>query len=254
MTPTPMPFDFKETNVLVTGGTRGIGRAIVEAFAGAGARVAFTYRSSAEEAEALRADLQARGAEALAFQVDAASFDDAQRTVEAVIGAWGSVDVLVNNAGITRDGLMIRMSESDWDAVIETNLKSVFNYAKAAYRPMMKQRAGKIVNISSIVGVMGNPGQANYAASKAGIIGFSKSLAKELGRRGVTVNVVAPGYVDTDMTADLPEKAREEMMNAIPLGRNARPEDIAHAVLFLASPMADYITGQVLMVDGGLAM
>lgn len=249
-----MTLDFAGKNVLVTGGTRGIGRSIVEAFARAGARVAFTFRSSPEQAEALRQELAGYGAEAMAFQVDAASFDDAQKTVDAVIAAWGSLDVLVNNAGITRDGLMIRMSEDDWDAVLTTNLKSVFNYAKAAYRPMMKQRAGKIVNISSVVGVMGNAGQANYAASKAGIIGFSKSLAKELGRRGVTVNVVAPGYVDTDMTAELPEKAREELTNQIPVGRTARPEEIASAVLFLSSSLAEYITGQVLLVDGGLAM
>jgi 3-oxoacyl-[acyl-carrier protein] reductase len=249
-----MTFDFAGKNVLVTGGTRGIGRAIVEAFASVGARVAFTYRSSAEQAEAFRLALEQKGVEARAFQVDAASFEQAQRTVDDLVAAWGSIDVLVNNAGITRDGLMIRMSEADWDAVIETNLKSVFNYAKAAYRPMMKQRAGKIINISSVVGVMGNAGQANYAASKAGIIGFSKSLAKELGRRGVTVNVVAPGYVDTDMTADLSESSREELTKQIPIGRTAKAEEMAYAVLFLASSMADYITGQVLLVDGGLAM
>ncbi|ARA94070.1 beta-ketoacyl-ACP reductase [Rhodothermaceae bacterium RA] len=249
-----MKLDFTDRTVLVTGGTRGIGRAIVDAFAGAGARVAFTYRSATAEAEALRADLEARGAEVLAFQSDAASTASAQEVVDAVLAAWGRLDVLVNNAGITRDGLMLRLTEEDWDAVINTNLKSVFNFARAAYRPMMKQRSGAIVNISSVVGVMGNPGQTNYAASKAGIIGFSKSLAKELGRRGVTVNVVAPGYVATDMTAELSEQAREAMLGAVPLGRPARPEDVAHAVLFLASPAAAYITGHVLHVDGGLAM
>lgn len=249
-----MNLDLSNKNALVTGGTRGIGRAMVEAFAAAGARVAFTYRSSTEEAEAFKKELASQGVEALAFQSDAASFDGAQETISAVLEAWGSIDVLVNNAGITRDGLMIRMSEEDWDAVIGTNLKSVFNFSKAAYRPMMKQRSGKIINISSVVGVMGNAGQANYAASKAGIIGFSKSLAKELGSRGVTVNVVAPGYVATDMTAALSEKAQEAMLGSVPLGRPATPADVANAVLFLASSAADYITGHVLQVDGGLAM
>ncbi len=249
-----MNLDFTGKNVLVTGGTRGIGRAIVEAFAEAGARVAFTYRSSSEEAEALRQRLEDGSTEALVFQGDAAAAEAAQEAVGGVLEAWGRLDVLVNNAGITRDNLMLRMSEDDWGAVIDTNLKSVFNFAKAAYRPMMKQRSGKIINISSVVGVTGNPGQTNYAASKAGIIGFSKSLAKELGRRGVTVNVVAPGYVETDMTAAIAEKAREAMLGAIPLARSATPQDIAGAVLFLASSHADYITGHVLHVDGGLAM
>ena len=249
-----MKLDLTNKSTLVTGGTRGIGRAMVEAFARAGARVAFTYRSSTETALALKAELEAGGTEVLCFQGDAASFDSAQEAVKSVIDAWGSIDVLVNNAGVTKDGLMIRMSEDDWDAVIGTNLKSVFNYCKAVYRPMMKQRAGKIINISSVVGVMGNPGQANYAASKAGIIGFSKSLAKELSSRGVTCNVVAPGYVATDMTSVLSEKAQEAMLGAVPLGRPASPEDVANSVLFLASPAADYITGHVLHVDGGLAM
>ena len=249
-----MTLDFSDKTVLVTGGTRGIGRAIVEAFADAGAKVAFTYRSSVDEAEALRDDLAGRGVEALAFQGDAASLDSAQEVVDAVLEAWGKVDVLVNNAGITRDGLMIRMSEDDWDAVIGTNLKSVFNFSKVLYRPMMKQRGGAIINIASVVGVMGNPGQTNYAASKAGIIGFSKSLAKELGGRGVRVNVVAPGYVETDMTADLNEKARDAMLGAVPLGRGATPADIANAVVFLGSDAASYITGHVLLVDGGMAM
>jgi len=249
-----MTLDLSGKTALVTGGTRGIGRAIVEALAGAGAKVAFTYRSSADTAEALKAELEGQGAEALAIQSDAADFDTAQETVKQVIDAWGSLDVLVNNAGVTRDNLLIRMSEDDWDAVIGTNLKSVFNLCKAAYRPMMKQRAGSVINISSVVGVMGNPGQANYAASKAGIIGFTKSLARELGGRGVRANVVAPGYVDTDMTEAMPESARDALAGSIPLGRTAQPEDIANAVLFLASDASSYVTGHTLHVDGGLAM
>ena len=249
-----MQLDLTGKNTLVTGGTRGIGRAVVEAFADAGARVAFTYRSSTETAEALRADLESRGVEVLVFQGDAAEAASAEAAVKGVLDAWGSVDVLVNNAGITRDNLMLRMKEEDWDAVIAANLKSVFNFSKAVYRPMMRQRGGKIVNLSSVVGVVGNAGQTNYAASKAGIIGFSKSLAKELGSRGVTVNVVAPGYVETDMTAKLTDAAREAMLGTVPLGRPARPEDVAAAVLFLASSAADYVTGHVLHVDGGLAM
>ncbi len=249
-----MKLDLSGKTVLVTGGTRGIGRAIVEACAGAGAKVAFTYRSSSDTADALKAELEGRGTEALAIQSDAADFDASQAAVDAVIEAWGSIDVLVNNAGVTRDNLLIRMGEDDWDAVIGVNLKSVFNSAKAAYRPMMKQRAGSIINISSVVGVMGNPGQANYAASKAGIIGFTKSLAKELGARHVRANVVAPGYVETDMTDALGDAAKDAMLNNIPLKRPASPEDIAGAVLFLASDASSYITGHVLHVDGGLAM
>jgi 3-oxoacyl-[acyl-carrier protein] reductase len=249
-----MTLDLSGKTALVTGGTRGIGRAIVEAFAAAGAKVAFTYRSSAETAEALKKELEEEGATVLALQSDAADFDAAQAAVQAVLDAWGSIDVLVNNAGVTRDNLLIRMSEDDWNAVIGVNLGSVFNACKAAYRPMMKQRAGRVINVSSVVGVTGNPGQANYAASKAGIIGFTKSLARELGARGVTANVVAPGYVETDMTDALGDAAKEAMTGSIPLKRTATPEDIANAVLFLASDAASYITGHVLHVDGGLAM
>ncbi len=249
-----MSKQFAGKSVLVTGGTRGIGRAIVEAFARAGANVAFTYRSSDDEAAALKEALEADGAQVLVFKGDAANAESADEAVKGVVDAWGSIDVLVNNAGITKDGLILRMNEDDWDAVITTNLKSVFNYCKAAYRPFMKQRGGRVINISSVVGVMGNPGQTNYAASKAGIIGFTKSYAKELGGRGVTANVVAPGYVDTDMTSSLSDSAKEAMLNAVPLGRSARPEEISSAVLFLASEGAGYITGHVLHVDGGLAM
>lgn len=249
-----MHVDLENKSVLVTGGTRGIGRAIVEAFAPTGARIAFTYHSSSDTADALVSELEDRGVTAMAIQGDVARMESAQETVETVLDAWGTLDVLINNAGITRDGLLLRMNEDDWDAVVDTNMKGVFNFAKAVYRPMMRQRGGTIINVSSVVGVMGNPGQTNYAASKAGIIGFSKSLAKELASRGVTVNVVAPGYVSTDMTDELGDKAREAMQGAIPLGRPAEPEEVASGVLFLASPAAKYITGHVLHIDGGLAM
>ncbi|MFO8232886.1 MAG: 3-oxoacyl-[acyl-carrier-protein] reductase [Longimonas sp.] len=249
-----MDFDLTDTTVLVTGGTRGIGRAIVEAFADAGARVAFTYRSSAETADEIVAELGARDIEAIAVQGDVADPEAAKNAVSAVTDAWDRLDVLVNNAGITRDGLMLRLDADDWDAVLDTNLKGVFNFCKAAYRPFMRQRSGAVINISSVVGVMGNAGQTNYAASKAGIIGFTKSFAKELSGRGVRANVVAPGYVATDMTDAMNDDARQAMLNAVPMGRPAEPEDIAQAVLFLASPAASYITGHVLKVDGGLAM
>lgn len=241
-------------NVLVTGGSRGIGKALVEAFAEEGARVAFTYLTSASKAEGLVRAITDGGAEALAIQGDAGNANAAEKAVNEVLNKWEALDVLVNNVGITRDGLMLRSTEEDWDTVLETNLKSVYNFCKAVYRPMMKQRSGRIINMSSVVGIMGNPGQTNYAASKAGIIGLSKSLAKELGRRGITVNVVAPGYVTTDMTDELSEAARVAMLSAIPVGKPATPEDVAAAVLFLASDAASYITGHVLHVDGGLSM
>ncbi len=246
-----MTLDLSGKTVLVTGGTRGIGRAIVDAAAAAGANVAFTYRSSSDTADALVAELGED--RALGIRADAASADDAGAAVQAVLDTWGSIDGLVVNAGITRDGLMIRMDAEAWQAVIDTNLTGAFHVAKAAYRPMMKQRAGSIVTISSVVGVMGNAGQANYAASKAGLIGFTKSLARELAGRGVRANVIAPGYVETDMTADL-GPAAEKLMGQIPLARLGQPNDIAAAVLFLLSDAASYVTGQVLCVDGGMAM
>ncbi|MCZ6757956.1 MAG: 3-oxoacyl-[acyl-carrier-protein] reductase [Bacteroidetes bacterium] len=249
-----MDLSLEGKNVLITGGSRGIGKSIVEAFAAEGARVAFTYRSSTELANALTESIKKQGAEAMCIQGDAADAEVAETSVSRVLSEWETLDILVNNAGITRDNLMLRSTEEDWDAVLDTNLKSVYNYCKAVYRPMMKQRAGRIINMSSVVGVMGNPGQTNYAASKAGIIGLSKSLAKELGRRGITVNVVAPGFVSTEMTKAISKEAQEAMLGAVPVGKAATPDDVANAVLFLASDRAAYITGHVLHVDGGLSM
>jgi 3-oxoacyl-[acyl-carrier protein] reductase len=230
---------------LVTGASRGIGRAIAAELAAAGATVVVGYRSGQEEAEALAAEIGGR-----AIQADVSSPDDARRLVEEA----GDLDILVNNAGLTRDGLLARMSDEDWRTVIDTNLSSVFYTCRAVTRPMMKKRAGSIVNISSVVGVHGNWGQTNYAASKAGIIGFTKSLARELGSRNVRANVVAPGYVKTQLTDVLPEDATAAMLQNTPLGRLGEPEDVAGAVRFLCSEAASFITGQVLLVDGGLGM
>lgn len=249
-----MDLSLEGKNVLITGGSRGIGKSIVKAFAAEGARVAFTYRSSTELATALTESIKKQGAEAMCIQGDAADAEVAEASVSRVLSEWETLDILVNNAGITRDNLMLRSTEEDWNAVLDTNLKSVYNYCKAVYRPMMKQRAGRIISMSSVVGVMGNPGQTNYAASKAGIIGLSKSLAKELGRRGITVNVVAPGFVSTEMTKAISKEAQEAMLAAVPLGKAATPDDVANAVLFLASDRAAYITGHVLHIDGGLSM
>lgn len=246
--------DFEGKSILVTGGSRGIGKAIVTTFAAAGATVYFTYRSRSEEAAAVVDACELLTGTAIAIQSDAADPNSAQDVVQRMLEESGRIDVLVNNAGITRDGLLLRMSDEDWDAVIRTNLDSLFRYCKVAYRPMMKQRAGAIINMASVVGHTGNPGQANYAASKAGMIGFSKSLAKELAARGVRVNVVAPGYVETDMTAAMKDEAKEAMLGAVPLGRAASAQEIADAVFFLASPQSSYITGHVLHVNGGLAM
>jgi len=230
---------------LVTGASRGIGRAIAAELAAAGASVVVGYRSGQEEAEALAAEIGGR-----AIQADVSSAEDARRLVEEA----GDLDILVNNAGLTRDGLLARMSDDDWRTVLETNLSSVFYTCRAVTRPMMKKRSGSIVNISSIVGVHGNWGQTNYAASKAGIIGFTKSLARELGSRNVRANVVAPGYVKTQLTDVLPEDATEAMLTNTPLGRLGEPEDVAGAVRFLCSDAASFITGEVLLVDGGLGM
>ncbi len=239
---------------LVTGGSRGIGRAIALALAGAGADVAITFRSAVAEAADVVREIEALGRRAKAFQSDAADFAGSAAVVEGVLAGFSRLDVLVNNAGITKDGLLMRMSEADWDSVIATNLKSVFNFSKAATRPMMGQRSGKIINISSIAGVIGNAGQANYAASKAGMIGFTKSLARELGSRNIQVNAIAPGFIDTDMTAALSAEQRQKLEQNIPLKRTGTPGDIAGVACFLASPGSDYVTGQVFCVDGGMVM
>ena len=240
---------------LVTGGSRGIGRAVCLALAARGMRVAVNYAGNAAAAEEVVQECLRRGApDAFAVQADVSDTEQVRALVAAVSERWGGVDVLVNNAGITRDGLMMRMSEQDFDAVLATNLKGAFACMQAVMRPMMKQRWGRIVNLSSVVGLRGNLGQANYAASKAGLIGMSKSAAKELASRGITVNCVAPGFIETDMTAVLPESVRTALLGQIPLARLGAAEEVAAAVAFLASPEAAYITGQVLCVDGGMAM
>ncbi|MBW2439950.1 MAG: 3-oxoacyl-[acyl-carrier-protein] reductase [Deltaproteobacteria bacterium] len=243
-----------ERTILVTGGSRGIGRGICLAFAKADNHIFFNY-SSAREAAAQTEKLVAdAGGTATGVRVNVASEKEVAEFVARALDATGRIDVLVNNAGITRDGLLVRMKESDWDDVLNINLKGAFLCIKAVTKPMMKQRYGRIINVSSVVGVSGNPGQANYVAAKAGIIGLTKGVAKELASRNITANVVAPGYIETDMTAGLPDKAKEAMVGQIPLGRPGTPEDIARAVVFLASDDAAYITGQVLHVSGGMYM
>ena len=237
---------------LVTGGTRGIGRGIVERFVEEGADVAFTYVSSPDKANALAEELAKSGRKVVAIQSDAGDFNAAQAAVDQAVTDLGRLDVLVNNAGITRDQLLMRMSEEDWDNVIATNLKSVFNMTKAVMRTMLKQRSGSIINMSSVVGVKGNAGQSNYAASKAGIIGFTKSVALELGSRNIRSNSIAPGFIETEMTGALDEKVVEEWRQAIPLKRGGNPADVANACVFLGSDLSVYITGQTLHVCGGM--
>lgn len=237
---------------IITGASRGIGKGIAEVFAQHGANVAFTYSSSAEAANQLEGQLNATGIKAKGYKSNAADFDQAQELVKNVLEDFGAVDILINNAGITKDNLLMRMSEDDFDKVIEVNLKSIFNMTKAVQRTMLKQRHGSIVNMSSVVGVKGNAGQANYAASKAGMIGFSKSMALELGSRNIRTNVLAPGFIETEMTAKLDEDTVAGWRNAIPLKRGGSPEDIANACVFLASDLSSYITGQVINVDGGM--
>ena len=239
-------------NAIITGATRGIGRGIAVEFAKQGANVAFTYSSSVDAANALETELNALGIKAKGYQSNAAEFDIAQELAKEILKEFGSIDVLVNNAGITKDNLLMRISEDDFDKVIEVNLKSVFNMTKAVIRPMMKQRAGSIINMSSVVGLKGNAGQSNYAASKAGILGFSKSVALELGSRNIRSNVIAPGFIETEMTGKLDEATVQSWRDAIPLKRGGSPKDIANACVFLASDMSSYISGQTLSVDGGM--
>ena len=237
---------------LITGASRGIGRGIAKAFAAQGAAVAFTYLSSVEKGQALEAELAGEGIRAKGYRSDASDFDQAQALVDEVIKDFGRIDILVNNAGITRDGLLMRMSKDQWDAVIHANLDSVFNLTKGVQRYMLKQRSGSIINMSSVVGIKGNAGQANYAASKAGIIGFTKSVALELGSRGIRCNAIAPGFIATEMTESLDPKVLEGWLESIPLKRAGTVEDIANACLYLGSDLSSYVTGQVLSVNGGM--
>jgi 3-oxoacyl-[acyl-carrier protein] reductase len=246
--------NLKDRVALVTGGSRGIGRAIVVKLAEAGAKVAFVYHSNQAAADGLITELAGRGLEVCGFQGDASQKADADRIVQAVIDKWSKLDILVNNAGIIRDTLIATMSSEQWQQVIDNNLTSVFNFCQAATRPMMSARYGRVINMSSVSADFSNPGQANYAASKAGIEGFSRCMATELAKRGVTVNAVAPGFIETDMTEAVRNAAGDKIKQAIPVKRMGRPDDIAYAVLFLASDEASYITGQVLKVDGGLTL
>lgn len=239
-------------NAIITGGSRGIGRGIATIFAQHGANVAFTYASSVKAAEELETELNELGIKAKGYQSNAAKIEECEELIKKVASDFGKIDILINNAGITKDNLLMRMTEEDFDQVIEVNLKSVFNMTKAVQRTMLKQRSGSVINMSSVVGIKGNAGQANYSASKAGIIGFSKSMALELGSRNIRTNVIAPGFIETEMTGKLDEKTVEGWRDSIPLKRGGTPEDIANACVFLGSDLSSYITGQVLQVNGGM--
>lgn len=245
---------FKDKRALVTGGSRGIGKAIVLDLASKGCNVVFTYSSSEQSAKEVEALSSNYGVKILSYKADASSYEQAEKSVTFTLENLGGLDILVNNAGITKDNLLLRMSESDFDNVINANLKSVFNYTKSVLKTMMGQRYGKIINITSVVALIGNPGQANYVASKAGVIGFTKSSAKELSSRNIMINAVAPGYISTDMTGQLNEKQKEAILSIVPLKRMGMPEDVAKVVSFLSSSDSDYMTGQVISVDGGMAM
>lgn len=249
-----MSLSLEGKTTLVTGGSRGIGRSIALRLAELGADVAITYARSADAANEVVSEIEKMGRKAKAFQADAVDFIQAEEVISSILEDWGKLDVLVNNAGITKDNLILRMSEEQWDDVITTNLKSIFNYSKAAAKPMMKNRGGSIINISSVVGISGNAGQSNYSASKAGIIGFTKSYAKELASRNIRANVIAPGYILTDMTDQLGEKVLEGIKAETPLSRAGEAHEVADAVAFLASDMSSYITGETIRVDGGMAM
>ncbi len=237
---------------LITGASKGIGRAIAQKFTEMGAQVAFTYLSSVEKGQALEQELATGGAKVKGYRSDASVYTEAEKLIETVVADFGRLDILINNAGITKDGLLMRMTEEQWDTVLNVNLKSVFNLTKAATKVMMRQKYGSIVNMTSVVGIKGNAGQANYAASKAGIIGFTKSVALELGSRNIRCNAIAPGFIETEMTGELGEAVVEEWKKAIPLKRGGTPEDVANCAVFLGSDQSAYITGQVLQVDGGL--
>lgn len=247
-------FDLTDKVAVVTGSSRGIGRAIASALARQGARVVVNYVSNGDAAQAVVDEIAGAGGDAIAIQGDVSDAAQAKRLIDGTLEAYGRLDILVNNAGITRDGLLLRMSEADWDAVLDTNLKGAFNCMKAAAKPMMRQRGGRIISISSVSGIAGNAGQANYSAAKAGLHGLSKAVARELASRGVTVNVVAPGFVATDLTSDLPENIMATGIERTPLGRIGQVEDVAAAVLYLASDEASFVTGQIIAVDGGLAL
>jgi 3-oxoacyl-[acyl-carrier protein] reductase len=249
-----MALTLKDKTALVTGGSRGIGKEIALKLAEYGADVAITYARSANAAEQVKKQIEDYGSNAFAIQADAVKFEKADEVIQKIVSEWGKVDILVNNAGITRDNLILRMSEEQWDEVMDTNLKSIFNYCKAAAKPMMRNKGGSVINISSVVGLSGNAGQSNYAASKAGIIGFTKSFAKELASRNIRANVIAPGYILTEMTEELDEKVLESIKTETPLGRPGSADEVAESVAFLASELSSYITGEVIRVDGGMAM